>query len=236
MLRGVFERFTPQAREVVQRAQAEARAMGHGSIETEHELLALFGDPDSVAGEVLSDLAITPEMVREEVIARLAPGSGELTQGQIPFSAQSKKVLELSLRESLALGHRYIGPEHLLLAIASVRDGGGCQILAALGADEERIRSEIQRRQRPPTRGKPTPTSLDEDKRVSATCPICHEGVLRRRDGPPEWYILPAATLGLPDDEEKRVGRGMPVGISVCSRCEYVALFLPPTIDGPSYQ
>jgi len=53
-------------------------------------------------------------------------------------------------------------------------------------------------------------------------------------DGPPEWYVLPAATLGLPDDEEKRVGRGMSVGISVCSRCEYVALFLPPTVDMPT--
>jgi hypothetical protein len=59
---------------------------------------------------------------------------------------------------------------------------------------------------------------MDKDKRVSATCPICHEGELRRMDGPPEWYVLPAATLGLPDDEEKRVGRGVPVGISICSR------------------
>jgi len=74
---------------------------------------------------------------------------------------------------------------------------------------------------------------MDTHKRVSATCPICHEGELRRMDGPPEWYVLPAATLGLPDDDEKRVGRGVPVGISVCSRCEYVALFLPPTVDGP---
>ena len=62
---------------------------------------------------------------------------------------------------------------------------------------------------------------MDKDKRVSATCPICHEGELRRMDGPPEWYVLPAATLGLPDDEEKRVGRGVPVGISVCSRCPH---------------
>jgi hypothetical protein len=74
---------------------------------------------------------------------------------------------------------------------------------------------------------------MDKDKRVSAACPICHEGELRRMAGPPEWYLLPAATLGLPDDDEKRVGRGMPVGISVCSRCEYVALFLPPAVDAP---
>jgi len=74
---------------------------------------------------------------------------------------------------------------------------------------------------------------LDQDERVSATCPICHERELRRTDGPPEWYVLPAATLGLPDDQEKRVGRGMPVGISVCSHCGFVALFLPPTVDAP---
>jgi hypothetical protein len=74
---------------------------------------------------------------------------------------------------------------------------------------------------------------MDKDKRVSAICPICHAGELRRMGGPPEWYVLPAATLGLPDDDEKRVGRGVPVGISVCSRCEYVALFLPPAVDAP---
>ena len=75
---------------------------------------------------------------------------------------------------------------------------------------------------------------MDNQLRVSATCPICHVGELKRKDGPPEWYVLPAATLGLPADEEKRVGHGIPVGISVCTRCEYVALFLPPIIDGPA--
>jgi hypothetical protein len=61
---------------------------------------------------------------------------------------------------------------------------------------------------------------MDKNERVSATCPIWHEGQLRAIDAPPEWYVLPAATLGLPDDEEKRVGRGVPVGISVCPRCD----------------
>jgi hypothetical protein len=70
--------------------------------------------------------------------------------------------------------------------------------------------------------------------REKATCPICHEGQLTRMHGSPEWYVLEAATLGLPDDEEKRVGRGVPVSVSVCSRCEHIALFLPPTVDGPA--
>ena len=70
--------------------------------------------------------------------------------------------------------------------------------------------------------------------REKATCPICHEGVLTRMDGPPEWYVLEAATPGLPDDEEKRVGRCVPVSVSVWSRCEHVALFLPPTLDRPA--
>lgn len=69
--------------------------------------------------------------------------------------------------------------------------------------------------------------------REIATCPICQAGELTRMDGPPEWYVLPAATLGLPDDADKRVGRGLPVGVSVCSHCEHVALFLPPTLDRP---
>ena len=199
--------------------------MGHGSVDTEHELLALFGDPDNVAAEVLSELGITTDMVREQVIARLE-AAGAVGPGQIPFTRQAKKVFELSLRESLALGHRYIGPEHLLIAIARVRDGGGRQILNELGADEEQIRSAVRRRLPRSVPGRRVPAAT-----ARPICPICHEGELRRMDGPPEWYVLPAATLGLPDDEEKRVGHGMPVGISVCSRCQYVALFLPPTVD-----
>lgn len=106
----MFERFTPQARQVVIRAQAETRTLGHGSIGTEHELLALVGELDGVAAEIFSELAITTEAVREQVTARLGARSGEPTQGQIPFTPQAKKVLELSLRESLALGHVHIGP------------------------------------------------------------------------------------------------------------------------------
>ena len=65
-----------------------------------------------------------------------------------------------------------------------------------------------------------------------AICPVCREGELTRMGGTPEWYVLPAALLGLPDDAEKRVGHGMPVGATVCSRCEHVSLFLPPS-SGP---
>ena len=79
----------------------------------------------------------------------------------------------------------------------------------------------------------PAPESFAGLREI-AVCAICHVGQLTRTDSPPEWYVLEAATLGLPDDEEKRVGRGVPVSVSVCSRCEHVALFLPPTIDRPT--
>lgn len=130
--------------------------MGHGSVETEHELIALLAEEDSVTSEVFSELGITRAMVREQVAARLDAGSGELTQGQIPFTPQAKKVFELSLRESSTLGHHHIGSEHLLLALTSMTEGGARQVLAALGADAERIRSEVHKRLPPPARREPT--------------------------------------------------------------------------------
>ena len=142
----MFERFTQQARQVVGRAQREASKLGHATVQTEHELLGLVGEPDGVAAEVLAELGITYGTVLEVVVARLGRGSGETPVGQIPFAPTTKKALELSLHEALACGHEHIGPEHLLLAIVRVEEGGASQILGELGADAERVRLEVRKR------------------------------------------------------------------------------------------
>jgi ATP-dependent Clp protease ATP-binding subunit ClpC len=148
----VLGRFTEQARQVVVRAQQAAVSLGHSAIQTEHLLLALVGGPGDVVNEVFAELQITIEAVREQVVARQdmerpAPGPGTIPKfHQMPFSPRATKVLELSLRESAARGKHQIGTEHLLLAIARVDDGGAGEILRALGADGERLRSEVLKR------------------------------------------------------------------------------------------
>ena len=118
--------------------------MGHGSIETEHVLLALFDDRDGIPAEVFADLEVTSEQVRALVAERLGPGSAEVTEGHMPFSPVATKVLEVSLREALPLRRNEIGPEHLLLAIVRVTECGASQILAALVGDTERVRVRVK--------------------------------------------------------------------------------------------
>src|SRR5947207_9407082 len=120
--RSMFERFTERARRVVVLAQEEARALNHNYIGTEHILLGLVYDGEGVAAEALESLGISLEAVRlqvEEIIGRGASAS----TGHIPFTPRAKKVLELSLREALQLGHDYIGTEHILLGL--IREGEG---------------------------------------------------------------------------------------------------------------
>jgi hypothetical protein len=138
----VFERFTESARQVVVNAQYAARVLGHGHIGTEHELLGLLADPDSEACRVLNSLGVTADRARERVMEIVLPGEHGSTS-QIPFTPRAKKVLELSLREALDLGHRNITPEHLLLALARERDGVAMQVLVSLGAEETAIRAAV---------------------------------------------------------------------------------------------
>jgi len=138
----VFERFTEPARQVVVGAQEEARALSHNYIGTEHILLGLLHERDGLAARALDALGITIEEVRAQV-ARIVGLGDEMTTGQIPFTPRAKKVLELSIREALALGHNYIGTEHVLLALARENEGVAVQILLDLDADAERIESEV---------------------------------------------------------------------------------------------
>jgi ATP-dependent Clp protease ATP-binding subunit ClpC len=137
----VFERFTERARQVVVLAQDEARALKHNYIGTEHLLLGLLREEEGVAARVLESLDVTLDQVRAQV-ARIVGQSNELSTGQIPFTPRAKRVLELALKESRSLGHDYIDTGHVLLGL--VHEGGGVavRILADLGADAERIRTE----------------------------------------------------------------------------------------------
>jgi hypothetical protein len=140
----VFERFTERARQVVVLAQEEARGLRHSYIGTEHILLGLLREGEGLAARVLENLDVTVELVRGQVVQIVSPGE-EVTSGQIPFTPRAKKVLELSLREALSLGHNYIDTEHVLLALVRENEGVAARILLDFGAVPETIRREVLR-------------------------------------------------------------------------------------------
>jgi ATP-dependent Clp protease ATP-binding subunit ClpA len=137
----MFERFTNRARHVVVLSQEEARLLNHNYIGTEHILLGLLGEPESVAGEVLAGFGLTIDGVREEVAAKVGRGKKALS-GHIPFTPRAKKTLELSLREALAIKHNYIGTEHILLGLIREGEGVAVQILRE-HADPTQIRLAV---------------------------------------------------------------------------------------------
>jgi ATP-dependent Clp protease ATP-binding subunit ClpC len=138
----VFERFTDRARRVVVLAQEEARMLRHNYIGTEHILLGLVREGGGVAAMALESLNISLEAVRQQVGEIIGHGQAAPT-GHIPFTPRAKKVLELSLREALQLGHHYIGTEHILLGLIREGDGVAAQVLQKLGADLNRVRQTI---------------------------------------------------------------------------------------------
>ena len=140
----MFERFTERARQTVVYAQVEARDLRHNYIGTEHLLLGLLREEEGLAARVLWSLDITAEGVRAQV-ARMIGQGDEVSDGQIPFTPRAKKVLELALREAVALGHNYIGTEHILLGIVREDEGVGARILLDFGADAHRVRAETRR-------------------------------------------------------------------------------------------
>jgi len=138
----VFERFTDRARRVVVLAQEEARLLNHNYIGTEHILLGLIHEGEGVAAKALESLGISLEAVRQQVEEIIGQG-GQSPSGHIPFTPRAKKVLELSLREALQLGHNYIGTEHILLGLIREGEGVAAQVLVKLGADLSRVRQQV---------------------------------------------------------------------------------------------
>jgi Clp amino terminal domain, pathogenicity island component len=139
-----FKRFTDRARTAVVEAQAAARARNHSWIGTEHVLLGLLGDEKSVAVLALRELDVDPSALRALVDQRMPPGD-EPVRGHIPFTPRAKKALELALREALALGHNYIGTEHIILALTRVDEGVAGQILAEQGVAYDDLRATTVR-------------------------------------------------------------------------------------------
>ena len=138
----MFERFTDRARRVVVLAQEEARMLNHNYIGTEHILLGLIHEGEGVAAKALEALNISLEAVRSQVEEIIGQGQ-QAPSGHIPFTPRAKKVLELSLREALQLGHNYIGTEHILLGLIREGEGVAAQVLVKLGADLGRVRNQV---------------------------------------------------------------------------------------------
>ena len=138
----MFERFTDRARRVVVLAQEEARLLNHNYIGTEHILLGLIHEGEGVAAKALESLGISLEAVRTQVEEIIGQGQSAPT-GHIPFTPRAKKVLELSLREALELGHNYIGTEHILLGLIREGDGVAAGVLQKLGGDLNRVRQQV---------------------------------------------------------------------------------------------
>ena len=138
----MFERFTDRARRVVVLAQEEARLLDHNYIGTEHILLGLVREGEGVAARALESLHISLATVRGDIESTV--GKGEATPaGHIPFTPRAKKVLELSLREALQLGHNYIGTEHILLGLVREGEGVAARVLQKQGADLDRVRQTV---------------------------------------------------------------------------------------------
>src|ERR1700731_4279378 len=138
----MFERFTDRARRVVVLAKEEARMLNHNYIGTEHILLGLIHEGEGVAAKSLESLGISLEGVRSQVEEIIGQGQ-QAPSGHIPFTPRAKKVLELSLREALQLGHNYIGTEHILLGLVREGEGVAARVLVDLGADLSRVRQQV---------------------------------------------------------------------------------------------
>jgi ATP-dependent Clp protease ATP-binding subunit ClpC len=190
----VFERFTDRARRVVVLAQEESRMLNHNYIGTEHILLGLAHEGEGVAALALESLDISIEDLRREVEQIIGQGQAAPT-GHIPFTPRARKVLELSLRESLQLGANYIGTEHILLGLIREGEGVAAQVLQKLGADLIRARQTVIQ-----LLSGYTPSAYEEiptkgwTPELGPTCPWCTK--------PLEDALAYRTMVAAPDDDE----------------------------------
>jgi ATP-dependent Clp protease ATP-binding subunit ClpA len=154
----MFERFTDRARRVVVLAQEEARMFNHNYVGTEHILVGLIREDGGVAGKGLESLGISVDAVRQQIGETVGRGE-QAPSGHVPFTPRAKKVLELSLREALQLGHDYIGTEHILLGLLREGDGVAVRVLVMLGADLNQVRQQVIQRL-PGFQGEGEPASI----------------------------------------------------------------------------
>jgi ATP-dependent Clp protease ATP-binding subunit ClpC len=138
----MYERFSTEARQSVAEAQVQARLLGHRHIGSEHLLLGVLAQGEGTAAATLEMLALDPESVRGQVLALASTGPGT-SQESIPLTRGAKKVLERTLAEALKAGHRFVGAEHILLALIRDDDGIAGQVLTGMGADLQAARGFV---------------------------------------------------------------------------------------------
>jgi ATP-dependent Clp protease ATP-binding subunit ClpA len=138
----LFERFTDRARRALVLAQDEATLLGHAEIATGHLLLGLIAEGGGVAAQALRSLGVTAEGAREMLGPRIISPRAD-KPGYQPYQPQAKKVLELTLREALQLGHNYVGTEHLLLGLAREGERAGASVLDLVGTSADDVRAKV---------------------------------------------------------------------------------------------
>lgn len=142
--RSMFENFTDAGRRVVVLAEAEARALNADYVDTEHLLLGLIAEPDTIAAKVLENFGILLAAARAQVEETVGHRRGRpASTGELPFTPSAKNLFELARREALRLHHSYIGPEHLLLGIVRQDRGAAADVLVRLGADLMNVRQQV---------------------------------------------------------------------------------------------
>ena len=134
----MFERFTDRARRVMGLANQEAQRFNHESIGTEHILLGLIKEGSGIAANVLRNLGVDLKIVRMEIEKKVPAGHDLISMGRLPFTPRAKKVIELAIEEARALGHNYVGTEHLLLGLVRESEGVAAQVLAGTGLAPKR--------------------------------------------------------------------------------------------------
>ncbi|MEZ4650641.1 MAG: ATP-dependent Clp protease ATP-binding subunit [Candidatus Eisenbacteria bacterium] len=138
----MHDKFTERVRKVIFLAREEASRLQHDSIGTEHLLLGLLREGEGIAATVLSNLGLDLDQIRQAVESMVAQTGGTLTIGEIPFTSNAKRVLELSVEEARQLGHNYVGTEHLLLGLIREGEGVAAKVLADMGVDRKKVREE----------------------------------------------------------------------------------------------
>lgn len=175
----MFERFTDRARHAVVVAQEEARALNHAYIGTEHLLLGLIRTQQGLAARALLALDVSLEDVRsgvEQIVGR----GGDVPSGHVPFTPRAKKVLELSLREAVRLGHNYIGTEHLLLGLLREGEGVAAHVLRARGLEMSMVRERVLEMiagVATGTEGAAGPRIGQVEDFLAPTCPNCRAAI-----------------------------------------------------------
>jgi hypothetical protein len=140
---GLHARFTDRARRAVAAAQNEALGAKHAEVTTAHVILGLLTEPEGLAARAIQAQGISLDAVRTAIVESLGPPAERPASGHVPFSANAKKALDLTLREALRLGHNYVGTEHILLGIRTDETSPGAQTLIALGVDKDRAEEWI---------------------------------------------------------------------------------------------